>query len=703
MAVTVSDDQSVEQLVLTCLEFGDRRPHLGPVPGHGVGMALGIAVVEAGPWGLGHESAPLQIIGLVGQVGVLLVDDSQFIAQRSQSLAHLPQSTFDPAVAHRPRCYAAVGKTALMNWPNGPGGVDEWGIADGYHDIDGVWHATPDETRDALRMAVGTPVPLPLRWFVQAGYPAPLWSPADLRLSDGTILTGVTSLPADLPWGWHELHPCDGGPMTEVVVHPARCPDPGRRAGVAVQIHELWSDGTWETGDLTDVARLAARIRLHGGEALLLSPLHALLPGRDVDPSPYSPSSRRWRHPLLARPPGAPPPQAVPEPGRLVERQRAWAAAQDALDQAFAAVLPGSAEDLAWRRWALAQGDAVVRFARWSVVAERFGTPWQHWPSEFRHPSGEGWCLFTPGSDLSRRADRHAWAQWRVSEALAACRVDQVGLIADMAVGFHPGGFDAWDLQDTVATGVTIGAPPDPFSTMGQDWGLPPLKPGVLAAQRFEPWLASVRAAMQYADGLRLDHVMGLFRQFWIPPGGSPADGAYVRFPGHEMMALLALEACRGESFVIGEDLGTVEPQVRELMHHRRVLGTRVAWFEPDPRPASWSVDTLATLTTHDLPTLAGVWNTADEGDGELGRRLAAVAGVDDGERLAAREVIDAAHRALLAGPSCVRLVTADDLCLSEQRPNLPGVVGPPSWCVRLPCSVDEIPLGVLEHGTVTR
>jgi len=701
MAVTVSDDQSVEQLVLTSLEFGDRRQHLGPVPGHGIGMPFGIPVVEAGTRRLGHQSAPLQIIGLVGQVGVLLIDDAQFVTQRPQSLAHLPQSTFDPAVAHRRRCYAPVGKTALMNRPNGPGGVDEWGITDGYHDIDGLWHATPDDTRAALRSTMGAPVSVPLRWFVQAGEAAPLWNAADLRLSDGTMLKEVTALPPDLPWGWHELHPCDGGPMTEVVVHPARCPDPGRRAGLAVQTHELWSDGTWEAGDLTDVARLAMRVHAHGGDVMLLSPLHALLPGRDVDPSPYSPSSRRWCHPLLARPPGAPPPQAVPEPGRLVERQRAWAAAQDALDQAFAAIRPGSAEDVAWRRWASAQGDALMRFARWSAVAERLGTPWQHWPPEFRHPAAEGWRRFTPASNWSRRADRHAWAQWRVTEALTRCRSTGVGLIADVAVGFHPGGFDAWDLQDAVATGVTIGAPPDPFSAAGQDWGLPPLKPGVLAAQRFEPWLATVRAALQHADGLRLDHVMGLFRQFWIPPGGTPQDGAYVRFPGHELMALLALEACRAGAFVIGEDLGTVEPEVRELMHHRHVLGTRVAWFEPDPRPVTWSGESLATLTTHDLPTLAGVWNAADEGASDLRRRLSMVADAPLDESRPAAAVIDAAHRALLAGPSRIRLVTADDLCASEQRPNLPGVVGSPSWCVRLPVSVDEIPLDVLTHGTV--
>ena len=589
-----------------------------------------------------------------------------------------------------------------MNWSHDPGGVDEWGITHGYHDIDGQWHPTSDDTRRALRDAMGDPVTLPLRWFVEAGDAAPLWNAADLRLADGTMLSGVTSLPPDLPWGWHELHPCDGGPMTELLVHPPRCPDAGRRAGVAVQVHELWSDGTWEVGDLTDVAMLAQRLVEAGGDVMLLSPLHALLPGVDVDPSPYSPSSRRWCQPLLARPPGHAPTAARPDPTRLVERSRAWEQAHRALDRAFEDLEIGSPEDLAWRSWAQRQGISLNRFAQWSVVADHMRTSWTQWPADLRHPDAPGWThLFTSGSPWAGRAERHAWAQWRVAQALTRCRDTGAAMIVDMAVGFHPDGFDAWELQDHVARGVTVGAPPDPFSAGGQNWGLPPLIPGRIAEHRYEPWLATVRSLLAQADGLRLDHVMGLFRQFWIPPGGTPADGAYVQFPGTELLALLTLEACRAGAFVVGEDLGTVPPEVRPLMHRRRVLGTRVAWFEPDPRPASWPREALATLTTHDLPTLAGVWKTVDPDDGELRRTLATVAGVDADTADSAAQVIDAAHRALLDASCQLRMLTADDLCASELRPNLPGVVGPPSWCVRLPLPVDHIPLEVFQRGMV--
>jgi len=690
-------------LILAGFQLGNGGQYLGPVPGHGFGMALGIAILHTGHRGFRHHGAYLQIIGFIGQVGVLLVDDAQLVAQHPESFTHLPQSTFDPACAHRRRCYAATGQTAAMSWPHDTPAVDAWGIAAGYHDIEGVWHPTNPDTRQALRDAMGDPTIPPLRWFVEAGDAAPLWNAADLGLADGTVLSGVTSLPPDLPWGWHELHPLDGGPMTELVVHPPRCPDAGRRAGVAVQLHELWSDDTWETGDLTDLAALLQRVAAAGGDTALLSPLHALLPGRDQDPSPYSPSSRRWRHGLLARPPGIRPAGVSADPARLVERSRVWDHAQRALDEAFDAREPGGSDDRRWRAWAARQGDALVRYSQWCVAVERFGVGWHRWPAEFRHPDASGWrTLFRDDGESSRRADRHSWVQWRVAEAMAHCTSTGVGLVTDVAVGFHPDGFDAWELQDVTAGGVSIGAPPDPFSVDGQNWGLPPLIPGRLAEQRYERWLTAFRSAADGAAGVRLDHVMGLFRQFWIPPGGTPADGAYVRFPGDHLMAVLAWEATLADVFVVGEDLGTVEPEVRELMSRRRVLGTRVGWFEPDPRPFTWPQDTMATFTTHDLPTLAGIWTSDDPGDDEFRARLATAAGCSPHDAVPVDEVIDAAHTALLLAPSQVRLVTVDDLCASTQRPNLPGVVGPPSWCARLPVPVESIPLDVLRHGTVT-
>jgi 4-alpha-glucanotransferase len=234
-----------------------------------------------------------------------------------------------------------------------------------------------------------------------------------------------------------------------------------------------------------------------------------------------------------------------------------------------------------------------------------------------------------------------------------------------------------------------IGAPSDTFNPDGQDWGLPPFNPSALAASGFAPLLDTARAALHGARGLRVDHVMGLFRQFWIPDGGGPQDGAYVRFAGREQLALLALEAERAGAFLVGEDLGVVEPLVREQMEELGVLGTLVGQFEDEP-PSEWRELCLATLTTHDLPTSAGIWTT-HEPDDERRLNFQALAEVE--VDVPATELVERAHQALLGAPPLVRLLTTDDLCGSTAQPNSPGTVGLPNWSIRLPVPVEQIPL----------
>jgi 4-alpha-glucanotransferase len=185
-------------------------------------------------------------------------------------------------------------------------------------------------------------------------------------------------------------------------------------------------------------------------------------------------------------------------------------------------------------------------------------------------------------------------------------------------------------------------------------------------------------------QGLRIDHVMGLFRQYWVPEGGSARNGAYVRFPADELLAIVCLEATRAGAFVIGEDLGTVEDGVREALSACGIAGTRVLLFEDEP-PSAWPVECLATLTTHDLPTVAGTW--ALPADDARRARLEAVAtGCTD-----SAQAITAAHEALLASPAALRLLTADDLAGATAQPNVPGTVGPPNWCRQLPRPVDQL------------
>ncbi len=186
-------------------------------------------------------------------------------------------------------------------------------------------------------------------------------------------------------------------------------------------------------------------------------------------------------------------------------------------------------------------------------------------------------------------------------------------LIHDLAIGASADGADAWRWQDTFADGVRVGAPPDEFNTLGQDWGLPPFDPWRLRAAGYEPFIRVVRAGLRHAGGLRFDHVMGLFRLFWIPLGGAAGEGTYVRYPWWDLLDILALESARAGAFVVGEDLGTVEDSTRHELHRRGVLSYRLLWFEPTaPDSGRWPHQALAAVTTHDLPTVAGLWSGSD-------------------------------------------------------------------------------------------
>ena len=256
--------------------------------------------------------------------------------------------------------------------------------------------------------------------------------------------------------------------------------------------------------------------------------------------------------------------------------------------------------------------------------------------------------------------------------------------------------------QHLLALDARVGAPPDGFNEDGQDWGLPPFVPWKLRAAHFEPFIKTVRAAMRGVRGLRVDHVMGLYRLFWIPPGGSPKTGAYVHLPARELLDLLALESERAGAFVVGEDLGTVEDEVREDLAERGVLSYRLIWFE-DRDPERFPAQALAAVTTHDLPTLAGAWTGSDlEDQRRIGKtvsesgatwfksQLERVTGFGPDADL--DRVTIAAHRALADAPSVVVAGTLDDALEVRERPNMPGTVDEwPNWSLALPKPLEEI------------
>jgi len=273
----------------------------------------------------------------------------------------------------------------------------------------------------------------------------------------------------------------------------------------------------------------------------------------------------------------------------------------------------------------------------------------------------------------------------------------------DLPIGVDPCGADAWLWQDVFAKGISVGAPPDPFSETGQDWGLPPFVPHKLRAAGYQPFAQTVRSAMCYSAGLRVDHIMGLFRLFWIPAGESPRRGTYVRYNADDMLSILALESARAKAFVVGEDLGTVEPGVREKLAQFRILSSRVMWFEDKP-PAQYPELSLASISTHDLPTIAGVWSGADleeqkriglktseEGLEQNRKRLEKAAAI--AKSAAVSDVVIKAHQALAEARSAVILASFEDALAVEQRPNLPGTTSDqrPNWSIPLPNKLEEI------------
>ncbi|MFP5220421.1 MAG: 4-alpha-glucanotransferase [Actinomycetes bacterium] len=576
-------------------------------------------------------------------------------------------------------------------------------------------------SRGTLDLRVPEPADVALSVLLEDGGEVAVDVPATVVERRGDRVRRPVDLPA-LPLGYHRLRVAVDGVTTEapLVVAPARIPLPpalDRVWGWMVQLYSLRSAGSWDVGDYGDLRTVVERTAADGGGLVLLNPLHAETPVPPVNPSPYSPSSRRWRSALYLRIEAVPEYTAAPDDVRAavdalrpptrpdrVERDPAWTAKLAALELLWPL---HREEDLAAFR--ADRGSGLDVFATFCVLAEQHGVPWQEWPAELRRPD-------SPAVAAARdeHADRVAfwcWVQLLVDEQLAGLGSGMpVGVVHDLAVGVDAGGADAWALQDVIALGTTVGAPPDSFNQQGQDWGLPPWRPDRLREAGYAPFRDMVRACLRHAGGLRIDHVMGLFRLWWVPADASPADGTYVAYDSDALLGVLALEAVRAGALVVGEDLGTVEDRVRDDLAATGVLGSAVLWFEredtpgepPFVPPAQWRELALATVTTHDLPTAAGFLR--DEHVrvraelGQLGvpveeerervrrERELLLQMLDDTGLLEAcgGDPVLAMHAALVASPCRLVLAAFGDAVGDVRQPNLPGTVDEyPNW--RLP------------------
>jgi 4-alpha-glucanotransferase len=346
-----------------------------------------------------------------------------------------------------------------------------------------------------------------------------------------------------------------------------------------------------------------------------------------------------------------------------------------------------------------ARGDLLRDFATHTAIAEMHGSDRSRWPAglgDARSGQTEEWRRAH-----EPRVNFHAWLQWHLDEQLNGAGA-AVGLIQDLPVGVDPDGADGWIWHDSFAEGVGVGAPPDELNTTGQGWGLAPFDPWKLPRADYEPFIQTVRAALRHGSGLRIDHVMGLFRLYWIPDGMPSSAGTYVRYPAGDLLNILALESHRAGAYIIGEDLGTVEPEVREEMGRRNMLSYRVMWFE-DSLPSEYPELALATVTNHDLPTIAGVWTgedleeqqrilSAPNAAGAKAMREQLRKQLDCRDDAPVDEVVEGAYRALGAAPSMIVMATLEDALAVSRRPNIPGTTTErPNWSIPLPQTIEQI------------
>jgi len=414
----------------------------------------------------------------------------------------------------------------------------------------------------------------------------------------------------------------------------ARTHDAGRW-GIAAQLYSLRRAGDDGAGDYTALARLAAQAARHGAQAVAISPTHAGYPALPAHDSPYSPSSRRWHNVAYLDCDAVPGADAVP---------RASDGPADAALIDWPRVLPMKLRRLracfdAWRasddpsrdtyqRFRAAGGAALDAHARFDAlqafcIEHGIGADWRQWPAPWRMPGSAEVDAFA-----HEHADTiafHTFLQWCASRALGDAQHAArgagmaTGLIADLAVGADRAGSDAWAHGTTLLRGVSLGAPPDLFNAAGQAWGVTTWTPDALRAERYMPFIELLRAAFAHAGGIRIDHVLGFARMWIVPDGGSPRDGAYLRYPLDDLVRLVALEAARHRAIAIGEDLGTVPAGLRERLGAQGVAGMRVLWFEREANgafrpPSAWDRDAIAMTSTHDLPTVAGWWRGVDLG-----------------------------------------------------------------------------------------
>jgi (1->4)-alpha-D-glucan 1-alpha-D-glucosylmutase len=532
----------------------------------------------------------------------------------------------------------------------------------------------------------------------------------------------------------------------------------GRAWVLATQLYGLRSSRNWGIGDFEDLRALAKIAADAGAGGIGVNPLHELHPSNPLASSPYAPSSRLFLNALYVDPEAVPefdgvgaPPAAelnVVRASTLVDYERVARLKWRAFERLYRVfrsdhIDAGTERAAAFARFVHEQGEPLEHLARYEAMAEHFRAldgrcyGWQQWPMEYRSPESTAVAEFA--RERRERVDFFAYVQWIAHEQLAAaaraCEPMEYGIYRDLAVGVELNGADAWADQRTILAGASLGAPPDPLNALGQNWGLPPLSPHAMREQAYEPFIRLLRANMRHAGALRIDHVMALRRCFWIPRGATPLEGAYVRYPLEDLLAIVARESRSLRCAVVGEDLGTVPDGFRERLKEARVLTSRLVYFERDWKngtfspPAAYPRGAAASVGTHDLPPLGGWWlgddlavrgtlalypdetTQREAGEDRFAARFALIdalmaAGSIDGaasERLRedarrngtvalVNELTAAVHRFLAKTRSVMAVVQMEDVLAEIDAVNVPGTVNEhPNWCRKRTVAIDDL------------
>ncbi|MFS0850738.1 4-alpha-glucanotransferase [Novosphingobium panipatense] len=603
-----------------------------------------------------------------------------------------------------------------------------------WHDVEGKPQVVADTTLRAIAGALGYPadsdaeIAASLKAAEQDNARPPALIVAEAGVETAlppSLSSAAATLPAIEEPGYYE-QTIAGHPVT-IAVAPASCRSvesfgKGRLWGPALQIPALRGRSPQPFGAFGELAEAVAIMAARGADAVAINPVHALFPGDGEGFSPYSPSSRLYLNGAMGDPALvglAPfPAEAAPE-GALID----WEAALPQRLQQMRALFRGL--DAATRQKiadeSAAQGEGLRRQAIYDALYVHFrecgARRWQDWPTALHDPDGPAVAAFA--REHAEEVAFHVFAQWLARKGLAEIQRGAraagmaIGLVADLAVGVHTGGADVWSMGDAFLQGVTIGAPPDPLGPLGQNWMLTSFSPHGLARSGYQPWIATIRAALSTAGALRIDHAFGLSRLWVIPDGMPSTEGAYLRYPFQDLIRLLALEAHLADAVLVAEDLGTMPEGFGPAIDNAGLLGMRVLWFERAADEgfigaSDYDPQAVAMTGTHDTPTVAGWWTGLDiEWAERLGRlpegttrqdaearrawergRLWATLAPDALPRPSPAEpepVVDAALAHIGRTPCGLAIVPVEDVLAEREQLNLPGTVTEhPNWRRRL-------------------